>query len=78
MKTYQATYTKFRIAAAIVSLAIAAGLLEMVAGGFLHPDAQSVAARRDWIAEQADQAARARALADGEVKSVSAAAEPRI
>ncbi|HEY1325353.1 MAG TPA: hypothetical protein VGI14_00340 [Casimicrobiaceae bacterium] len=78
MKSYQATYTKFRIAAAVVALAIAAGLLEAMTSGFLHPDPQTVAARRDWIAAEADQAARARALADGEVKSVSAASEPRI
>ena len=76
MKTYQSTSIRFRIAAAVLSLAIVAGLLEVVAGGFLHPDAQTVAARRQFIAAQADEAARARALAEGEVKSASSAPEP--
>ena len=78
MKTYHGTSIEFRIAAAVLSLAIAAGLLDVVAGQFLYPDPQTVAARRDAMTAQADQAARVRALARGDVKSASAAAVPRI
>lgn len=78
MKSYPSTTIRFRIAVAVVSLAIAAGLLEVVAGGLLYPDAQTVAARRDSITAQADQAARARALAEGQVKSASSALVPGI
>lgn len=78
MKTYQATTCKTRIAAAAVSIAIVAALLEVLASGFVHPDPDAVMARQQVIAAQAEQIARARALANGEVKAAQVSAQPRI
>ena len=65
MNTYQATSRKARIAAAALSLTVVAALLEVVASGFLHPNQESVAARQQVIAAQAEQVARSRALSKG-------------
>ena len=78
MNTYQATSRKARIAAAALSLTVVAALLEVVASGFLHPNQESVAARQQVIAAQAEQVARSRALSSGEVKSAEAGAQARI
>jgi len=78
MKAFQGTTRKPRIAAAALSLAIVAGLLEAVIGGFLYPDPEAMSVRRGVIAAQADQVARARALANGEIKAAATASSPRI
>lgn len=78
MNTFEATTRKTRIAAAALSLSVVAALLEVVASGFLHPNPESVAARQQVIAAQAEQVARSRALSNGEVKSAEAGAQPRI
>lgn len=78
MKTYRGTSITFRIATAVLSVALMAALLETVTDGFLYPDPQTVAARRDAIAVQADQVARARALGEGQVKSASSGRVPRL
>ena len=78
MKSYQGTTTRFRIAAAVLALAIVAVMLETVTGGFLYPDPQTVVARRAALAAQAEVVARGRALADGEVKSASSDVVPGI
>ena len=78
MKRYEGMDLKFRLAAAALALAVVAGLLETVADGFLYPDADAEMARRQTIASQAEQVARARALADGEVKSAAATTAPRM
>jgi hypothetical protein len=78
MNTYQATNRKTRITAAALSIAIVAALLEVVSSGFVNPDPDSVSARQQVIAAQAEQVARARSFANGEVKSAAASAQPRI
>ena len=78
MNRYQATSRKTRIAAAVLSIAIVAALLEVVTSGFVHPDPDTVMARQQVIATQAEQVARARALSNGEVKSAEAGVQPRI
>jgi len=78
MNRYPGMTIKSRLAAAAIALTVVAGLLETVAGGFLYPDADAQMARRQTIAAQADQVARARALAEGQVKSAAADAAPRM
>ena len=72
MKDFPSTTRRFRIVARVLSLTIAAVLLESVADGFLHPDPQAVAERRDRLAAQADEATRSRALAEGAIQSAAA------
>ena len=69
MNTYPTTNWKARLAVGAVTITVAAGLLEVVTSGFLHPSADAVAARERVIAAQADQADRIRALESHEVKA---------
>jgi len=69
MNAYATSNWKARLAVGAVTIAVAAGLLEVVTSGFLHPSADAVAARERVIAAQADQADRIRALESHEVKA---------
>ena len=69
MNTYPTTNWKARLAVGAVTIAVAAGLLEVVTSGFVHPSAAAMAARERVIASQANQAERIRALESHELKA---------
>ena len=51
MNTYPTTNWKARLAVGAVTIAVAAGLLEVVTSGFLYPSADATAARVHSLGE---------------------------
>jgi hypothetical protein len=72
------TSWKRKLAFATVTLAVAGGVLELVAGAMKFPDPGTVAAREQVIAAQSERAAQIRALQNGEVQFATTAARPGI
>ena len=78
MKTYGAAGWKRRVVFLAATIALAVGGLEMVARGMMHPDSETVAARRQFIAAEAERAGQIRDLEKGEIRfaTVAAPGEP--
>ncbi|MFO1315271.1 MAG: hypothetical protein U1F58_06665 [Burkholderiales bacterium] len=78
MKTYGAAGWKHRVVFLAATIALAVGGLEMVARGMMHPDPETVAARRQFIAAEAERAGQIRDLEKGEIRfaTVAAPGEP--
>ena len=76
--TYTTTNWKTKIAMGAVTIALVAGLLEVVASGFLYPAPESIAMRQQVIAAQAERIEKARELHNGEVKAAELPGDPRI
>lgn len=77
MNEYKTTGSKAKLVIGTAALAVTATLLEVVASAFVHPAPEAVAQRQTVIAAQADQAERALALINGEVKAASSGNAPR-
>ena len=68
MNAYNPISWKKKAAAAVLTLVIAGGLLEAVAGSMVNPDPETMAVRERVIAAQSERAAQIRELARGEVR----------
>ncbi len=69
MNRYETTNWKAKLAITAATIAVAVAVLESVASGMRYPDPDTLAARRQTIAAQAEQVEKARALQDGQVKA---------
>jgi len=78
MKSYTPMTWPAKAAAAAVTVAIVAVLLESVTAGFVHPAPEAIAARKAVIAAQADQVEKARALNAGQLKAADARSDKRL
>lgn len=68
MKTYDAIGWKRKVVFLAATIAIAVGGLEMVTRGMTHPDPDTLAARQQFIAAEAERAGQIRALEKGEIR----------
>ena len=76
---YTTTTTwKAKLIIGAVTIAIVAGLLELVTSGFMYPAPEAVATRQQVITMQASQVEKARELRNGEVKAAEVSGAPRI
>jgi len=78
MNAYNPISWKKKFALATVTLVLAAGVLELVAGAMKFPDPATTAVREHVLAAQSERAAQIRALQNGEVQMASTAARPGI
>jgi hypothetical protein len=78
MNAYNPISWKKKFVFATVALAVAAGVLELVAGAMKFPDAETMAVREQVIAAQSERAAQIRALQNGEVQVATTAERPGI
>jgi hypothetical protein len=69
MNRYETTNWKAKLAIAAATIAVAVAVLESVVSGMLYPNPDTLAARKQTIAAQAEQVEKARALQDGQVKA---------
>ena len=78
MNAYEPISRSKKIACAAVTLVIAAGVLELVAGAMKFPDAETMAVREQVIAAQSERAAQIREIARGELRVADSATRGRI
>ena len=75
MKTYGATGWKHKVVFLAATLALAVGGLELLTRGMMHPDPETLAARQQFIAAEADRAAQIRDLEKGEIRYATIAVQ---
>ena len=75
---YTTTTWKAKVIIGAVTIAIVAGLLELVISGFMYPAPEAVAARQQMITTQAYHVEKARELRNGEVKAAEVSGAPRM
>ncbi len=68
MNAYQTTGWKQKLAFAVATIAIGAGVLELVAGAMKFPDPDAMAVREQVLAAQSERALQIRTLQQGELK----------
>ena len=68
MKTYDAIGWKQKVVFTAATIALAVGGLELVVGGMINPDPDTLAARAQFIAAEAQRAGQIRALEKGEIR----------
>ena len=71
MKAFHTNTWKHRIAFGVVTIAIASGALELVAGSMKFPAPEAVAHRQQVLAAQSERAYQLRTLEAGEMKVAS-------
>ncbi len=77
MNTFRTNTWKHKIAFAVVTVAIASGALELVAGSMKFPAPEAVAQRQQVLAAQSERAYQLRTLEAGELKVASTAVAAR-
>ena len=75
MNTYNPISWKKKLVFAALTLALAAGVLELVAGAMKFPDPETMAVREQVLAAQSDRARQIRELSQGEVRVATTAAD---
>jgi len=73
MNAYNPISWKKKLAFATVTIAVAAGVLELVAGAMKFPDPATMAVREQVLAVQSERAAQIRALQNGEIQVATTA-----
>jgi len=68
MNAYNPISWKKKAVAAVLTLVVAAGVLEAVTGSMMYPDPETMAVRERVLAAQSERAAQIRELARGEVR----------
>jgi hypothetical protein len=68
MNAYNPISWKKKAVAAVLTLIVAAGVLEAVTGSMMYPDPETMAVRERVLAVQSERAAQIRELARGEVR----------
>jgi hypothetical protein len=69
MNRYEATNWKAKLAIAAATTAVAVAILESVVSGMLYPNPDTLAARKQTIAAQAEQVEKTRVLQESQVKA---------
>jgi hypothetical protein len=78
MNAYNPTSWKKKIVLAAATLAVSAGVLEVVTSSMMYPDPETMAVRERVLASQSERAQQMRELARGEVRVAGAATVGRI
>ena len=78
MNAYNPTSWKKKIVLAAATLAVSAGVLEVVTSSMIHPDPETMAVRERVLAAQSERAQQIRELARGEVRVAGSTSEGRI
>ena len=73
MNAYTPISWKKKLAFATLTIAVAAGVLELVAGAMKFPDPATMAVREQVLAVQSERAAQIRALQNGEIQVATTA-----
>ena len=73
MNAYNPISWKKKLAFATLTIAVAAGVLELVAGAMKFPDPATMAVREHVLAAQSERAAQIRALQNGEIQVATTA-----
>ena len=73
MNAYNPISWKKKFAFATLTIAVAAGVLELVAGAMKFPDPATMAVREQVLAVQSERAAQIRALQNGEIQVATTA-----
>ena len=77
MNAYNPTSWKKRIVLAAATLAISAGVLEVVTSSMMYPDHETMAARERVLAAQSERAQQIRELQRGEVRIADSTTQGR-
>ena len=78
MNAYNPISWKKKAVAAVLTLVVAAGVLEAVTGSMMYPDPETMAVRERVLAAQSERAAQIHELARGEVRVADATTGNRI
>jgi hypothetical protein len=78
MNAYQPVSSKKKALFAVITLVVAAGVLEGVTSSMLHPDPETMSVRGRFIADQSERAQQIRELSRGEVRVAGSASGNRI
>ena len=78
MNAYNPTSLKNKIVLAAATLAISAGVLEVVTSSMMYPDPEAMAVRERVLAMQSDRAQQIRELQRGEVRVADMTTQGRI
>ena len=78
MNAYQPISWKKKALFAVITLVVAACVLEAVTSSMLHPDPETMAVRERFIAAQGERAQQIRELSRGEVRVAGSASGDRI
>ena len=78
MNAYNPTSWKKKIVLAAATLAISAGVLEVVTHSMMYPDPETMAVRERVLAMQSDRAQQIRELQRGEVRMAGETTQGRI
>ena len=73
MNAYNPISWKKKLAFATLTISVAAGVLELVAGAMKFPDPATMAVREQVLAVQSERAAQIRALQNGEIQVATTA-----
>ena len=77
MKTYHTIGWKQKVVFLAATIVVAVGGLELVTHGMMHPDPDTLAARTQFIAAEAERAGQIRDLERGEIRYATIAVEAR-
>ena len=78
MNAYNPTSWKKKIVLAAATLAVSAGVLEVVTSSMMYPDPETMAVRERVLASQSERAQQMRELARGEVRVAGSTTAGRI
>lgn len=78
MNPFETISWKQKLACAALTLVVAVGALELVAGSMQFPDPATVAQRQQVLAAQSERALQLRMLAAGEIKVAATTAPDRL
>ena len=77
MNAYNPTSWKKKIVIAAATLAVSAGVLEVVTSSMMFPDPETMAVRERVLASQSERAAQIRELSAGEVRIAGSTTQGR-
>ena len=77
MNAYNPTSWKKKIVLAAATLAVSAGVLEVVTSSMMFPDPEAMAVRERVLASQSERAAQIRELQAGEVRIAGSTTQGR-
>jgi hypothetical protein len=78
MNAYNPTSWKKKIVLAAATLAVSAGVLEVVTSSMMYPDPETMAVRERVLASQSERAQQIREFARGEVRVAGSTTAGRI